>query len=173
MVAVTVMKLHSDECHWASLGHSELSLIQYSSRMQTYCLFSGEIPLLYVGTLLMNGTYIMVVCLPTDNSVNECVRDVLSCFIRLILAVLKFKYSSKTRPTVLWLLMLWLLSSPGHQHMMTSSNGNIFHITGHLCGEFTCPGEFPTQRPVTQSFDVFFDLCLYKRLSKQSWGWWF
>ena len=57
--------------------------------------------------------------------------------------------------------------------MMTSSNGNIFHVTGHLCGEFTGPGEFPAQRPVTRSFDVFFDLCLNKRLSKQSWGWWF
>ena len=34
-------------------------------------------------------------------------------------------------------------------------------------------GEFPTQRPVTQSFPVFFDLRLNKRLSKQSWGWWF
>ena len=33
-------------------------------------------------------------------------------------------------------------------------------------------GEFPTQRPVTRSFDVFFDLRLNKRLSKQSWGWW-
>ena len=29
-------------------------------------------------------------------------------------------------------------------------------------------GEFPSQRPVTQSFDVFFDLHLNKRLSKQS-----
>ena len=34
-------------------------------------------------------------------------------------------------------------------------------------------GEFPAQRPVTRSFDVFFDLRLNKRLSKQSWGWWF
>ena len=33
--------------------------------------------------------------------------------------------------------------------------------------------EFPTQRPVTQSFDVFFDLHPDKRLSKQWWGWWF
>ena len=33
-------------------------------------------------------------------------------------------------------------------------------------------GEFPAQRPVTQSFDVFFYLRLNKRLSKQSWGWW-
>ena len=37
---------------------------------------------------------------------------------------------------------------------MTSSNGNIFHVTGPLCGEFTGPGEFPAQRPVTRSFDV-------------------
>ena len=34
-------------------------------------------------------------------------------------------------------------------------------------------GEFPAQRPVMRSFDVFFDLRLNKRLSKQSWGWWF
>ena len=40
-------------------------------------------------------------------------------------------------------------------------------------GNSPVPGEFPAQRPVTQSFDVFFDLRLNKRLSKQSWGWWF
>ena len=32
---------------------------------------------------------------------------------------------------------------------------------------------FPAQRPVTRIFDVFCDLRLNKRLSKQSWGWWF
>ena len=55
----------------------------------------------------------------------------------------------------------------------TSSNGNIFRVTGPLCGEFTAPGEFPSQRPVTQSFDVFYDLRLNKRLSKQSRRRWF
>ena len=59
------------------------------------------------------------------------------------------------------------------QFMMTSSNGNIFRVTDHLCGEFTGPGQFPTQRPVTRSFDVYFDLRPNKWLSKQSWGWWF
>ena len=34
------------------------------------------------------------------------------------------------------------------------------------------PGEFPAQRPVTRSFDVFVDLRLNKRLSEQSLGWW-
>ena len=58
--------------------------------------------------------------------------------------------------------------------MITSSNGNTFRVTGHLYGEFTSDtGQFPAQRPVTRSFDVFFDLRLNKRLSKQSWGWWF
>ena len=40
-------------------------------------------------------------------------------------------------------------------------------------GNSPVPGEFPTQRPVTRSFDVYFDLRSDKRLSKQSWGWWF
>ena len=43
-----------------------------------------------------------------------------------------------------------------------------------ICAENSpVPGEFPTQRPVTRSFDVYFDLRPNKRLSKQSWGWWF
>ena len=32
-------------------------------------------------------------------------------------------------------------------------------------------GKFRTQRPVTRNFDIFFDLRLNKRLSKQSRGW--
>ena len=40
-------------------------------------------------------------------------------------------------------------------------------------GNSPSPGEFSTQRPLTRSVDDFFDLRLNKRLSKQSWGWWF
>ena len=54
--------------------------------------------------------------------------------------------------------------------MMTSSNGNIFRVTGHLFGEFT--GERWIHR-TKASGDVCFHLCQNKRLSKQSWGWWF
>ena len=35
-------------------------------------------------------------------------------------------------------------------------------------GNSPVPGEFPAQRPVARSFEVFFDLRLNKRLSKQS-----
>ena len=56
-------------------------------------------------------------------------------------------------------------------HMITSSKGNIFRVTGHLCGEVT--GEFPAQKPFKRSLDVFFKLRLNKRCSKQWRGWWF
>ena len=43
-----------------------------------------------------------------------------------------------------------------------------------LCaGNSPVTGEFPTQRPVTRSFNVFFDMHLNKQLSKQPWDWWF
>ena len=60
--------------------------------------------------------------------------------------------------------------------MMASSNGilEIFSALVAICMENSLvPGEFPTQRSVTQSFDVFFDLHLNDWLSKQWWGWWF
>ena len=40
-------------------------------------------------------------------------------------------------------------------------------------GNSPVTSESPSQRPVTWSFDVFFDLRLKKCLSKKSWGWWF
>ena len=43
-----------------------------------------------------------------------------------------------------------------------------------LCaGNSPATGEFPAQRPVARSFDVSLICALNKRLSKQSWGWWF
>ena len=41
----------------------------------------------------------------------------------------------------------------------------IFSALLAICaGNSPASGEFPAQRPVTRSFDVFFDLCLNKRL---------
>ena len=50
---------------------------------------------------------------------------------------------------------------------------NISAVLTICAGNSPVAGEFPAKRPVTRSFDVFFDLRLNKRLSKQSWGWWF
>ena len=64
--------------------------------------------------------------------------------------------------------------------MMTSSNGNMFHVTGFCAGNSPATagnspvtGEFSSHRPVTRSFDVFFDLRLNRQLSKQSRRRWF
>ena len=57
----------------------------------------------------------------------------------------------------------------------------LFSVWWHLTIFFIEWEHFPRywsfvrgiQRPVTRGFDVFFDLHLNKRLSKQSWSWWF
>ena len=68
-------------------------------------------------------------------------------------------------------LLQWWISPAPHwwRHQMET-----FSALLALCaGNSPVTGEFPAQRPVTRSFDVFFDLRLNKRLSKQSWGYWF
>ena len=57
---------------------------------------------------------------------------------------------------------------------MMSSNGNIFsRYCPFVRGHSLVSSEFPAQRPVTRSFDVFFDPRLNKRLGNQSWCCWF
>ena len=46
-------------------------------------------------------------------------------------------------------------------------------LLSSCAGSSSVTGEFPSQRPVTRSLDVFFYLRLNKLFSKQSQGWWF
>ena len=96
----------------------------------------------------------------------------------LILPVLRLEYSARTNGLP-WLLIP--LISPYSQqlsgywlyiwwrHQMETFSALLAICAGNSPGT----GEFPAQRPVTRSFDVFFDLRPNKRLSKQWWGWWF
>ena len=61
------------------------------------------------------------------------------------------------------------MSSLWRRHKMGTFSASLI-----LCaGNSPVTGEFPMQRPVTRSFDVFFDLHLNQRLSKQSRRRWF
>ena len=53
------------------------------------------------------------------------------------------------------------------RHQMETFSALLVICAGNLL----VIGEFPAQRPVTRSFDVFFDLHPNKRLNKQPWGW--
>ena len=65
-------------------------------------------------------------------------------------------------------LKLKQATSPWWRHPMET-----FSALLSICeGNSPVTGEFLAQRPATRSFDVLFDLCLNKRLSKQSWSWW-
>ena len=72
------------------------------------------------------------------------------------------------RPPELWLLMVKVSDAWWCHQMETFST-----LLALCAGNSPVTGEFPSQRPGTQSFGVFFDLLLNKRLSKQSRRWWF
>ena len=63
---------------------------------------------------------------------------------------------------VLWWHTWW-------RHQMET----FFALVAICAGNSPVPGEIPAQRPETRRFNVFFDLRRNKRLSKQSWDWWF
>ena len=73
---------------------------------------------------------------------------------------------------------LWVLSRIANFHKSIITwwrhQMETFSALLAICaGNSPVPGEFPTQRPVTRSFDVYFDLRPNKRLCKQLWDWWF
>ena len=90
-------------------------------------------------------------------------RRILMCFHS------RLEYPPKYGTIKSMLPVLYNSIFPWWRHQMET-----FSALLAICvGNSPVPGEFPTQRPATQSFDVFLDLRLNKRLSKQSWGWWF
>ena len=68
-----------------------------------------------------------------------------------------------------WSQFCQMIYRPWWRHQMETFSA----LLAICAGNSPVTVEFPVQRPVTRSFDVFFDLCLKKRLSKQWWGWWF
>ena len=75
-----------------------------------------------------------------------CLFDILHCvFICCIKSSLQIHMKSYWLEIFVYDIHVTLLSlAPLCQSaMMTSSNGNIFRVTGHLCGEFTGPRWIP------------------------------
>ena len=71
--------------------------------------------------------------------------------------------SSNYISQILWDVISWW------RHQMETFSA----LLAIYAGNSPVPGEFPAQRPVTRSFDVFFDLRLNQQLSKQWRRWWF
>ena len=114
---------------------------------------------------------LLIQCCPISQSISPkieawgvlCESEVWYIF-NLSFAIRKSKDHTcgKWKYSVLYVNSLW------HHDMET------FSMLLAICaGNSPVPSEFPSQRPVTRSFDVFFDLRPNKRLSKQWWGWWF
>ena len=103
-------------------------------------------------------------CILISNSIKFFPSGQLSFFLTIQITISYHWRQTGDKP----LRGLWW-PAPWWRHQMET-----FSASPALCaGNSPVTGEFPSQRPVTRSFDVFFDLHLNKRLSKQSWVWWF
>ena len=98
------------------------------------------------------------------------IPDNSSCCYRYLLTVSDVKqilsYLSKhRRHTLGWLLLVFSWWC----HLLET----FFALLAICAGNSPVPGEFPTQSPVTRSFDICFDRCLNIRFSKQLSPQWF
>ena len=99
-----------------------------------------------------------------DMQMNKCVQDQLWLYdiYRSVGSGLFYVVAYSMREARIMCSVWW-------RHQMETFSA----LLAICAGNSPVTGEFPAKRPVTQSFDVFFDLRLNKRLNKQSWGWWF
>ena len=77
-------------------------------------------------------------------------------------------WNCRSSYAVKWVICQFVVSTWWRLQMET-----IFALLAFCAWNSPVTGEFPPEMPVTRSFDVFFELRLQKRLSKQSRGWWF
>ena len=73
------------------------------------------------------------------NKTNKCVMVSKRKLIQLLYDYYILSMESRQVFTKRFMLVVWALM----RFMMKSSNGNIFRVTAHLCGEFTCPRWIP------------------------------
>ena len=95
------------------------------------------------------------------NTVSHCPNTELCQ--KPFFSFLPYTYVVNTAMTIPHLPMSWW------RHQMETFSALLAICAGNL----PVPGEFPAQRPVTRSFDVFFDLHPNQLLGKHWWGWWF
>ena len=107
----------------------------------------------------------------------DCIKDMSSTLQYLFYITQKYEYGQP----FLFLFCCGKLSfisfrrsSLALGNMITSLNGNIFRVTGPLLGDFNGHRCIPlTKASDAELLFIFFICAFNKRLSKQSWGWWF
>ena len=119
--------------------------------------------------LLIHRTVIMMNDIFFHSDGAFFVISTVNFHISEVIFVLKITVSYNTQKSWLRMSNICVAFIIWWRHQMETFSA----LLAICAGNSPVPGEFPAQRPVTRSFDVFFDLRLNKRLSKQSRGWWF
>ena len=155
-------------CHQQVEYGGRLLHTWYKSYVHVY---TGEVCFIITCEILYRSTvymiYLTVIIL----------RWGISCYIKTIRCNFYTFAVFKPKHAEIWCLLFhysYIKSQLVYFTLMIFHKYTIsYHIVIYSSNDYMTPvtGEFSTQRPATRSFDVFFDLRLNKRLSKQWWGW--
>ena len=131
------------------------------------CVFSLPISLAMIGCLIIiikSEVWTIIHCLELGHKTMVCT---------VYLSIFLWGKFGQHWYSCNWSLPFCAEPWPWWRHPMMTSSKTFSALLAFCAGNSPATGEFPAQRPVTRSFGVFFDLRLNKRLSKQSWDWWF
>ena len=101
--------------------------------------------------------------------VHDCLPNKFERYLSVVQQLTQANNKDKSYRASLTWGARWRMDSSWWRHQMETFSALLVICAGNS----SVTGEFPAQRPVTRSLNVFFDLCLTKRSSKQCWGWWF
>ena len=180
------------QCQWSKPdGYGKISqciTTTKHSKAKTVCIFLGiyckhwrscSHTLSYGLDIFMNCFYFLILSIPCSgifrsHSVKQNPSPIVCCALRTSIQFYWLDSVTDTQSRMHCILAPFdiyqsvLLDTWWRHQMETFST-----LLAIYAGNSPVTGEFPAQRPVTQSFGVFFDRTPNKWLSKQSRGWWF
>ena len=105
----------------------------------------------------------------SDNHRKEMLQKRMHIYMNILKTMARNPVRKTSFVSLRWLIRCLVGTRAWWRHQMEA----FFALLAICAGNSPVTGEFPTQRPLTRSFDAFFDMRLNEWLSKQSWGWWF
>ena len=120
--------LHAQDCNGCCgdrVGHIDCHFLCYLYQEKTWWVSAAVINYRPWGNDMYKPIYVLYVSFDLDVDILSLCKIDRNSFFWVLLKMTQHKFR------------LWL--GAVRKYMMTSSNENIFRVTGHLCGEFTGP----------------------------------
>ena len=160
-----------------TLHHFNITIIQAGFKAMNICSVECLSKIFFLSIIIMQwmGLYVIVMAVIWQTTFSNSFCGMLLCFEYHWHLLWRIHFTLWNHCLYLdqWFLSLLMHLCVSRPRWWRHQMETVSALLAICAGNSPVTGEFPAQRPVTRSFDVFFDLCLNKRFSKHWWGWWF